>query len=578
MKKILVVGGVAGGATAAARLRRLNEDDQIILFERNEYISFANCGLPYFIGEVIENRDDLIVQTVEDMSTRFNIDIRVFSEVLDIDKVNKKVKVRNINTNEVYEESYDKLILSPGAKPIIPVIKGLAEANNVFALRNIPDADRIKGFVDEENPKSAVILGGGFIGIEMAENLKNRGIAVTIIDLSNQVMASLDFEMAQIVHKELVNNGVNLVFEDAVTEIKDKGKTLILNSGKKIKTDLVILAIGVTPENKLALNAGLKVGKKGHILTTKELKTYNEDGSIQEDIYAIGDAIEVYDYIDDTKTSIALAWPANRQGRLVADNINGLKAVYKGSLGTSVAKVFNLVVSTTGNNEKILKRKGVNYKSIIVHRGNHASYYPNSENISIKLLFDQTNGKILGAQAVGGEGTEKRIDVIATAIKGNLTISDLPDLELSYAPPFSSAKDPVNIAGYVADNVYNKVYDIVYWNQIDDLVNNGGLLIDVRTLDEYNRGHINGAINIPVDELRNRLDEIKVPKDYPIYVNCQVGLRAYIAIRILQGNGYTNLYNLSGGYKTYSIAKSKYNTDKFSLNQKIQVKELVTIK
>lgn len=557
MKKILIVGGVAGGATAAARLRRLSENDEIILFERNEYISFANCGLPYYIGDVITERSNLLVQTVEGMSKRFNLDIRNFSEVINIDKANKMVTVKNIKTGVTYEENYDKLILSPGAKAIVPPMNGLSEADNVFTLRNIPDTDKIYSFVDENKPKHAVVIGGGFIGLEMAENLHLRGMEVTIIDLANQVMAPLDFEMAQIVHEELINKGVNLLLEDAVNEFKDKGRTLILKSGKEIKADLVILAIGVTPENSLAKSAGLKIGPRGHILTTKELLTLDEEGKVEEDIYAIGDAIEVHDYIDDTKTAIALAWPANRQGRLVADHINGINIEYKGSLGSSVAKVFDLIVASTGNNEKILKRKSVPYKAIHVHRGNHAGYYPNASNIAIKLLFDPTNGKIFGAQAVGGEGTEKRIDVIATAIKGQLTVTDLPDLELCYAPPFSSAKDPVNIAGYVADNVYNKVYDVVHFNQIDELVQKGGLLIDVRTKDEYRTGSINGSVNIPVDELRNRLEEINVPKDHPIYVNCQVGLRAHIAIRILQGNGYTNVYNLSGGYKTYYTATRK---------------------
>lgn len=558
MKKILVVGGVAGGATAAARLRRLSEEDKIILFERNEHISFANCGLPYYIGDVIEERSDLLVQTVEDMSNRFNIDIRNFSEVLDIDKKNKKVSAKNLITGETYVESFDKLILSPGAKPIIPSIEGLSEVNNVFTLRNIPDADKIKSFVVDNNVKNAVIIGGGFIGVEMAENLVSKGLNVTIIDLANQVMAPLDFELAQIVHSELERNGVSLLLEDSVVKIFDNGKTLILKSGRKIKTDLIILSIGVIPESKLALNAGLKIGPRGHILTTKELQTIDEDGRVVEDIYAIGDAIEVFDYIDDTKTAIALAWPANRQGRLVADHINGFNASYKGSLGTSVAQIFDLTVASTGNNEKVLTRKAKPFKAVHIHRGNHASYYPNAKDIAIKLLFDPNNGKILGAQAVGGPGTEKRIDVIATSIKGNLTVSDLPDLELSYAPPYSSAKDPVNIVGYVADNVYKGVYDVVHWNQIDSIIENGGLLMDVRSKEEFDSGHIKGSINIPIDEIRKRLNEINVKKDHPIYVSCQSGTRAYIALRILQGNGYSNVSNLSGGYETYSIATKKF--------------------
>jgi len=555
MKKIVIVGGVAGGATAAARLRRLSEVDQIIMFEKDEYISFANCGLPYYIGDVIQDRSDLLVQTVKGMKARFNLDIRNFTEVIKIDRMNKRIQVKNLKTDEIYEESYDKLILSPGANAIRFPIKGLDEAENVFTLRNIPDTDKIKSYVDDVNTKDAVVIGGGFIGVEMAENLRERGINVTIVDLANQVMAPLDFEMAQIVHEEMMNHGINLILEDAVDEFKDKGKTLVLKSGKVLKTDIVILAIGVRPENTLAKDAKLKLGPRGHILTTKQLQTIDEFDQVVEDIYAVGDAIEVYDYIDDSKTAIALAWPANRQGRLVADHINGITVEYKGSLGSSVAKIFDLVVATTGNNEKILQRKGTTYKAVHVHRGNHAGYYPNAANISIKLLFDPNTGKIFGAQAVGGEGTEKRIDVIATAIKGNLTVMDLPDLELCYAPPFSSAKDPVNIAGYVAMNIMDQVYDIVHWNEIDEIVSNGGYLIDVRTDLEYNLAHIEGALNIPVDSLRSHLNEIKVPKETPIYINCAVGLRAYYAIRILQENGFKSVFNLSGGYETYRYSK-----------------------
>ncbi len=560
MKKILIVGGVAGGATAAARLRRLSEKDNIIMFERDEYISFANCGLPYYIGDVITDRSKLLVQTVEGMSTRFNLDIRNFSEIVGIDKEKKVVTVKMTKTGETYEETYDKLILSPGASAIKPPMKGMDEAENIFTLRNIPDTDNIRTYVDNVKPKNAVVIGGGFIGVEMAENLVERGVNVTLIDLANQVMAPLDYEMAQIVHEEMINHGLNLILEDAVSEFKDKGRTLVLNSGTELHTDMVILAIGVRPENQLAKNAGLKIGPRGHIVTSKQLLTVDDKtGQVVEDIYAVGDAIEVYDYIDDSKTAIALAWPANRQGRLVADHINGINIEYKGSLGSSVAKIFNLTVASTGNNEKILKRKGLNYLSVHVHRGNHAGYYPNSENISIKLLFEPKTGKIYGAQAVGGQGTEKRIDVIATAIKGNLTVSDLADLELCYAPPFSSAKDPANIVGYVATNVLDNVYGVVHWHEIDEIVKNGGYLIDVRTPMEFNLGNIAGAKNIEIDELRDRISEIEVSKDTPIYINCQVGLRAYLATRILQENGFKKVYNLSGGYKTYFTANRSLN-------------------
>ncbi|ERJ12828.1 CoA-disulfide reductase [Haloplasma contractile] len=554
-QKIVIVGGVAGGATAAARLRRLSEENEIIMFERDEYISFANCGLPYYIGDVIQDRSKLLVQTVEGMSKRFNLDIRNFSEVTSIDKENNKVTVNNAKTGKTYEESYDKLILSPGAKAIVPPMTGLDQAENVFSLRNIPDTDKIRGYVDEKKPKSAVVIGGGFIGVEMAENLAHRGVEVTLVDLADQIMAPFDYEMAAVLQDEMTNHGVKLILGDAVKEFQNKGHHLILNSGQELDTDMVILAIGVRPENTLAQDAGLKVGPRGHIVTTKQLLTVNDQNDqVEQDIYAIGDAIEVYDWVDDSKTAIALAWPANRQGRLVADHINGKDIEYKGTLGSSVAKIFNLTAASTGNNEKTLKRKEVNYKAIHVHRGNHAGYYPGASNITIKLVFDPETGKIFGAQAVGGEGTEKRIDVIATAIKGGLTVQDLPDLELCYAPPYSSAKDPSNIAGYVASNIMDGVYDVVHWNEIDNIVANGGYLLDVRTPMEFDLGHIKGANNIPVDDLRNRLSEIKIDKDQPIYVNCQVGLRAYLAIRILQENGYQNVFNLSGGYKTYLSA------------------------
>ncbi len=557
MKKIIIVGGVAGGATAAARLRRLSEKDEIIMLERDEYISFANCGLPYYIGDVITDRNQLLVQTVEGMSQRFNLDIRNFSEVISIDRKNKIVAIKRVKTGEVYEESYDKLILSPGANAIKPPIKGIEEATQLFTLRNIADTDSIRDYVDHYQPNKALIVGGGFIGVEMAENLSLRGVEVTLVDLANQIMAPLDFEMAAIAHKELRKHGVKLIFEDAVSEFKDNGKSVILNSGKVIDTDLIILAIGVKPENTLAKLSNLELGPRGHIVTTKQLQTVDATTKqVDTDVYAIGDAIEVYDVIDDSKTAIALAWPANRQGRLVADHINGIDISYNGSLGSSVAKIFDLTVASTGNNEKILKRKGIDYQAVHVHRGNHAGYYPNASDIALKLIFELKTGKILGAQAIGKEGTEKRIDVIATAIKGGLTIYDLPDLELCYAPPFSSAKDPVNIAGYVATNIMDGVYKVVQWSEIDNIVKQGGYLLDVRSQGEFRHGHIQGANNIPIDDLRAHLNEIEVTKDTPIYVNCQVGLRAYLAVRILQDNGFREVYNLSGGYQTYQFTKN----------------------
>jgi CoA-disulfide reductase len=547
-KKIIIVGGVAGGATAAARLRRIDEKSHIVLFERGEHISFANCGLPYYIGETIKERSKLLVQTVEGMSKKFNLDIRNLSEVTGINRVDKTVQVKNIKTGDVYEESYDVLILSPGAKPIVPPIKGLSDADNLYTLRNIPDTDKIKEHVDLKQPQKATVIGGGFIGLEMAENLVERGIEVTVVEMANQVMAPLDYEMASIVHQHLMDKGVNLILEDGVKEFENDGKKIILSSGKEIDTDLTILSIGVRPENQLAIESGLNVGERGGIQVNEFLQTNDEN------IYAIGDAIEVVDFINNQPTMIPLAGPANRQGRIVANNIYGKNEAYKGTLGTSVAKIFDYTVSTTGNNEKTLKRLGVNYQAIHIHPASHAGYYPGAYPIALKLLFDPSTGKILGAQGVGKDGVEKRIDVLATAIKGGLTVFDLTELELAYAPPFSSAKDPVNMAGYVASNIIDDGIKTIQWYEVDDIIKNGGMLIDVREPVERERGYIEGSINISLNDLRNRLDEL--PKDQTIYVSCQVGLRGYLATRILMANGIKAV-NVDGGWKTYSAVIKK---------------------
>jgi len=552
MKKILIVGGVAGGATAAARLRRLSEEDQIVLFERDEYISFANCGLPYYIGGVIQQREKLLVQTVQGMSRRFNLDIRNFSEVTGIDRKARTVTVRRTQSGETYTESYDVLVLSPGARPIQPPIPGISEADNLFALRNIPDTDAITGYLEERSPRRAVVVGGGFIGVEMAENLVERGLKVTLVEKMPQVLAPLDFEMAQMVHQELESHGVELVLGDGVSHLTEKGHVLHLESGRKLPTDLVILSIGVTPENALAKAAGLKLGPRGHVVTSSKLRAFDaETGQELPDIYAIGDAIQVKDVVTGQDTAIALAWPANRQGRLVADIIHGRDVEYRGSLGTSVLKVFHLTVASTGNNQRTLESRGIPCQAIHAHRGNHAGYYPGSTNIALKLLFNPETGQIQGAQAVGQQGTEKRIDVIATAIKLGAKVHDLADLELSYAPPFSSAKDPVNILGYIAENVFNREYGVVGVQEIERLASEGAFFLDVRTPLEFTTGHFPGAMNIEVDQLRQRIGEIQVTKDTPIHVNCQVGLRAYLAIRILKAHGFTRLYNVSGGYSTY---------------------------
>lgn len=544
MKKILIVGGVAGGATAAARLRRLDEKSRIIMFERGEYISFANCGLPYYIGEIIPERDSLLVQTVEGMSDRFNMDIRNLSEVVSIDKESKNVKVKNLKDGSEYIESYDVLILSPGANPIKPPIKGLDEADNVFTLRNIPDTDSIKSYVDDKKPENCVVIGGGFIGIEMAENLVHRGCKVTVVEMADQVMAPFDFEMASILHTHIKDKGADLVLSDGVSHFEDNGRKIVLKSGKVLRSDMTILSIGVVPENKLAKDAGLELGSRGHIKVDENMLTSDPD------IYAVGDAVQTVDYIYKEEAMVPLAWPANRQARIVADRICGVDSKYNGTLGTSVAKVFDMTAASTGHNEKALERMGIkNYKSVHIHPGSHAGYYPGAFPISLKLIFEIPSGRILGAQAIGYDGADKRIDVLATAIKGSLTVRDITDLELAYAPPFSSAKDPVNMAGYVASNILDGLVDIVYYDQIDQLVKEGGYLIDVREPLERELGYIEGSVNIPLHELRDRINEI--PKDKDIYVTCQVGLRGYLASRILEQNSIS-AKNLDGGYKTYS--------------------------
>lgn len=550
-KKIIIVGGVAGGATTAARLRRLDEHAEIILFERGEYISFANCGLPYYIGGTISERDQLLVQTVEEMSEKFHLDIRNLTEVTKINREKKTIEAKNLRTGQIYEEAYDKLVLSPGASPIKPPIPGIEAAESLFTLRNIPDTDKIKSFVDSKKPKKATVIGGGFIGIEMAENLCDLGIQVTIVEMSNQIMAPIDYEMAAILHSHLREKGVKLILEDGVAAFKENGKIVRLKSGKQIETDMIILAIGVKPENQLALSAGLKVGAWGGIQVNEYLQTEDPD------IYAIGDAIEVKDYINGQPTQIPLAWPANRQGRIVADHINGIQAKYNGTLGTSIAKVFDMTVAATGNNEKTLKRLGMPYEVIHVHPGSHAGYYPGSFPLSLKLIFEKETGKIYGAQAVSYDGADKRIDVIATAIKGGLTIFDLPDLELAYAPPYSSAKDPVNLAGYTATNVAAGLVETVQWYEINEIINNGGLLIDVREPMEREVGYIEGSVNIPLGQLRNHLAEL--PKDQTIYLTCQVGLRGYLGARVLMQHGF-KVKNLDGGIKTYSYVYES-NTD-----------------
>ncbi len=550
-RKIIIVGGVAGGATAAAKLRRLSEKDDIIIFEKDEYISFANCGLPYYIGQVITDRSKLLVQTVEGMSKRFNLDIRNLSEVTKIDRDRKEVHIKKMSGVE-YTESYDILILSPGASPIVPPIEGLKESNNVFILRNIPHMDAIVEFIKTQQPKKATVIGGGFIGVEMAENLIERGLEVTLVDMADQVLAPVDYEMAQVVHEELTRHGVRLVLKDGVKSFKNQGSVVETQSGLTIESDLIILAIGVSSEVKLAKEAGLAIGDLKGILVDHHMKTSDPF------IYALGDAIEVASRVNGKQTKIPLAWPANRQGVVVAHAIHGIEDAYPGSYGTAVAKVFDLTVASTGLNERIAKMQGIEHHVVHVNRNNHASYYPGATSMILKLVFSSIDGRILGAQAIGQEGTEKRIDVIATAMAGNLKVTDLANLELSYAPPYSSAKDPVNILGYVATHVFKKEYTTLQWNEVDAHLKQGHLLLDVRTALEYDLGHIPGSINIDLDELRFNLHRLP-SKDAPIIITCQVGHRGYLALRILQENGYTQVYNLDGGYRLYEVAHHDFN-------------------
>lgn len=543
----LIIGGVAGGATVAARLRRMDEKANIVLFERGKYVSYANCGLPYYIGDTINNREKLFVQTVKGFTDRFRIDIRTEQEVTAIRPDKKEVEVKNLSTGEIYTETYDKLVLSPGAEPLRPGIEGIG-SKKIFTLRNVPDTDTIKNYINIEKPKRAIVVGGGFIGLEMAENLHDLGIQVDVVEMANQVMAPLDFSMAAIVHQQLTDKGVGLHLEDGVSrfEEKDGGVTVHLRSGKQIATDMVLLSIGVRPETKLAKEAGLAIGERGGIAVNDYMQTSDAD------IYALGDATEVKNLVTGQPSLIPLAGPANKQGRIVADNIIfGNKKKYAGSIGTSIAKVFDLTVAATGANAKLLQRNNIPYTSSYTHGASNAGYYPGAVPMSIKILFDPENGKLLGAQIVGFNGVDKRIEMLEQVIQRGGTVYDLTELEHAYAPPYSSAKDPVNMAGFVAENILKGKSKIIQWRELAELPADT-IRIDVRTRDEHKLGSIPGFINIPVDELREHLDEL--PKDKLIIVSCAVGLRGYLAYRILVQNGFKNVRNLSGGYKTWSVA------------------------
>ncbi|WP_290209620.1 FAD-dependent oxidoreductase [Bacteroides acidifaciens] len=544
--KVIIIGGVAGGATTAARIRRVDESAEIILLEKGKYISYANCGLPYYIGGVIEEREKLFVQTPEAFSTRFRVDVRTENEVIFIDRKRKTVTVRQ-SSEDTYEESYDKLLISTGASPVRPPLPGI-DLSGIFTLRNVADTDKIKAYIDSHAPRKAVVVGAGFIGLEMAENLHAQGAKVSIVEMGNQVMAPIDFSMASLVHQHLMDKGVNLYLEQAVASFERNGKGLKVNfkNGQSIAADIVILSIGVRPETNLARAAELTIGPAGGIAVNAYLQTSDES------IYAIGDAIEYRHPITGKPWLNYLAGPANRQGRIAADNILGAKIAYEGSIGTSIAKVFDMTVASTGLPGKRLRVEGIEYMSSTIHPSSHAGYYPDAMPMSIKITFDKQTGRLYGGQIVGYDGVDKRIDELALVIKHEGTIYDLMKVEQAYAPPFSSAKDPVALAGYVAEDIITGRTNPVYWRELRDIEMENKFLLDVRTPDEFALGSLPGAVNIPLDELRDRLAEL--PKDRMIYTFCAVGLRGYLAYRILTQHGFDKVRNLSGGLKTYRAA------------------------
>jgi len=552
MTKILIVGGVAGGASAAARARRLSEEAEIIMFERGPYVSFANCGLPYHIGGEIQERDKLLLQTPESFLARFNVDVRVMNEVISVDRHNKSVTVKNVLDGSEYTESYDFLLLSPGASPIVPPISGI-DNPLTHALRNIPDMDKILNVLKTKQVAHATVVGGGFIGLEMMEAFHALGIQTSLIEMAEQVMTPVDREMAGFVHAEIKQKGIDLQLSVALEAVEyqqnDARENLLLslNNGQQIETDLLIMAIGVRPETQLAKQAGLEIGLLGGIKTNDMMQTSDPS------IYAVGDAIEEKDFVTGEQTLVPLAGPANRQGRMAADNMLGRSETYQGTQGTAICKVFDLAIASTGKNEKQLKRDGVGYEKVYVHTASHASYYPGAEIVSFKMLFDPKSGKILGAQAVGKDGIDKRIDVMAVAQRAGMTVEQLQHLELTYAPPFGSAKDVINQAAFVANNLIKGDATAIHYDEITNLTDDQ-ILLDVRNPGELKSvGYLEGAINIPVDQLRQRMDEL--PKDKEIIIYCQVGLRGNVAYRQLVNNGY-KAKNLIGGYRTYLYAQA----------------------
>lgn len=542
--KVVIVGGVAGGATAAARLRRLDETAEIVVFERSGFVSYANCGLPYYIGGVIEDQEELTLQTPESFYERFRVQMKVRHEVTAIDRSAKTVTVRNLATGEVFQESYDKLLLAPGARPTQPALPGVG-LDRLFTLRTVEDTLRIRRFVDTQHPKSVVLAGGGFIGLELAENLRERGLDVTIVQRPKQLMTPFDADMAALIHREVRAHGVRLALGHTVEGFAESegGVQVLLKDEQPLQADMVILAIGVTPDSRLAAEAGLELGLKGSILVNDRMQTSDPD------IYAVGDAVQVNHFVTGQPALIALAGPANKQGRIAADNITGGDSRYKGSQGSSVLKIFDLTAAATGLNEAAARRAGLDVEAVVLSPMNHAGYYPGGRVMTMKVLFERSTGKLLGAQIVGSDGVDKRIDVLATAIRAGMTAADLTELDLAYAPPYSSAKDPVNMAGYMMENLLTGKVKQFRLDELATLPRDGSVtLLDTRTTGEYSRGHADGFINLPLDELRDRLSELDPAK--PVYVMCQSGLRSYLACRILTQHGFT-CYNFAGGYRFY---------------------------
>lgn len=556
--KTVIVGGVAGGASAAARLRRLDENAEIVIFERSGYISYANCGLPYYIGGIITDKEELTLQSPQSFKSRFNIDVRVNHEVVKINPDIKTVTVKNLKNGECFDESYDKLILSPGAKAAVPPLDGV-DSGKIFTLRTVEDTFKIKNYLNFEKPQTAVVIGAGFIGLEAAENLAETGIKVTLIEFADHVLAPFDYDMACQLHGLIKRRGIDLLLNTAVTAFKEENEkiSVFTDKGRKICADMVIMSVGVTPDTAIAKDAGLKLGVKGSIIVNERMETSCKD------IYAVGDAVEVEHYITGKKALVSLAGPANKQGRIAADNICNIKSEYKGSQGSSVLKLFEMTAASTGINETTAKALGLDCESVVLSPASHASYYPGGKIMTMKVVFDKQTDSILGAQIVGYDGVDKRIDVIAAAIRGKIKASALSELELAYAPPYSSAKDPVNMAGFMIENILTGKVKQFSYNDLNSVQSDeNAFLLDARTPSEYTGGCAEGFVNIPVDEIRKRISEI--PKSKKIYVMCQSGLRSYIACRILTQNGF-DCYNFAGGYRFYEMIESEKTACEFTL-------------